>query len=273
MEEMPESKPSRSALIPILIVVAVICVIGTVIIGVAAFAAFFFLGVSMPSSAIVVPTPLPVTVVAVSTSTAVPSAPADGLLAQMAAGEVSVDSVTVAQPGDTIGPVLSVQVSNPSQESVDARIACGTIFQPGDSGEQRLMVIQETMVTVSPGETADLDAYVACIDSGRSAPSGQEGYSVGSMADDKLLALANCLCEQDIEAQAAADPMWTLAVQFAVWTVSDDIDLAGLSSGTETGEGALGDLFGGPMGEMLGPLFEGIFSQSAAILTECEVDG
>jgi hypothetical protein len=282
MEGTPESKRSSSALIPILIVVAVVCVLGMILIGAVAAAAFLFLGVSMPSSvAGSAPTPqlMPaVTVAAVPavTETVVPAGSVSsdgGLLDQMAAGEVSVDSVTVAQPGETIGPVLSVQVSNPGDQSIDARIACGTIFQPDDSGEQRLMVIQQTEATISPGETADVDAYVACIDSGRSSPSGEGDYSVGAMADDKLLDLANCLCDQDLEAQAETDPFKTLAVQFAIWSVSDNADLGALLDGSETSEGALGDLFSGPMGELLGPFFEDIFTQSEAILTECGVDG
>lgn len=278
MEETPESKRSNSALIPILIVVAVICVVGVAVIGVIAAGAFFFLGVSLPSSALIAPTMVPMP--AIATAAAVPMSPSSstsrsggGLLDQAAAGEVSVDGVTVVQPGDTIGPVLSVQVSNPGSQSIDTRLVCGTIFQPGDSGEQRLMVIQETVVTVAPGQTADLDAYVACIDSDLSSPSGQGDYSVDAMADEKLLALAECLCGQDIEAQAETDPMWTMAVQFAVWSVSDDVDLNGLVDGTETGEGALGDLFGGPMGGILGPLLEGIVTQSETLLTECGIEG
>ncbi len=65
MEEMPESKRSSSALVPTLIVVAIICVLGTVVLGIIGVAAFFFLGVRMPASTVVMPTPVAVTVAAV----------------------------------------------------------------------------------------------------------------------------------------------------------------------------------------------------------------
>jgi hypothetical protein len=131
------------------------------------------------------------------------------------------------------------------------------------------MAIQETLVTLAPGETAELDAYVACIDADRQAPSGQGGYSVGTMADGRLLTLANCLCAQDI--QADADPLRAMTVQFAVWSVSNDIDLSALLEGTETGEGAFGEFFSGPMGEMVAPFLASTVEETASLLSECGV--
>ena len=157
----------------------------------------------------------------------------------IASGRIDLEGI-VATEENTIGPVLEVKVRNPTDDELVIIIPCGLIFSPSDSSEQRLMTIQQTSLTLGPGEQGTMVAYVACIDGDRGIPSQGASYSVGAMADESLLVLAECLCNEPLAEQA--DPSAEIGVQFAVWMTAGGQDMDEFIADMESNEGAMGDV-------------------------------
>jgi hypothetical protein len=84
--------------------------------------------------------------------------PSNGQAEELELNGSSVDQVTSVSEGDSIGPIISVQLTNPTSGEVVVTIPCGLVFNPGPgSDEQSLMVIQEIMVEIPGGETVTVE--------------------------------------------------------------------------------------------------------------------
>jgi len=150
-----------------------------------------------------------------------PDWPADTYLpAELDRGTLKLDSVAANGDGSNFyGPLMLLQVTNPGTNDVLTTIPCGLIFQPDDTEQQRLMVIQAYSATVQAGRQADLKPYIVCIDSSKHAPAEHATYTIGNMASGDLLALAACVCTQPLTFEK--DIPRELGLQFAVWHTSD----------------------------------------------------
>jgi hypothetical protein len=98
------------------------------------------------------------------------------------------------------------------------------------------------------------------------------------MASDDLLKLAECICSEELDIEL--DPFSTLGVQFAVWMVSDDVSLEEMFAGIDDAEGALGEVFGGEFGDLIGEEMGGMMEMMVSFLQEpaedwlnrCDID-
>ncbi|MBN1429138.1 MAG: hypothetical protein JXB07_12250 [Anaerolineae bacterium] len=280
-QDRPAGKEDRHTIwivvgIAALVVLCLCTIVGAIMLG-----GYFFLGVStvgmsppvvaVATVQLVSPTtPTPVAMVTLPSTQSNMSVPAgEGLPNRIDSGQITLDAITVALPEQTIGPVLRVEITNTSDEEIVVTIPCGLIFEPEDSGEQPMMVIQETSVTVPASGSASVEAMVACIDASRSAPSGEASYTVGRNAEGELMTLATCLCHRDMDIED--DIFSSMGTQFAVWSISDGIDLHAMFDIAGQDEGAIGDLFGGELSELLALSQELFIDEAEAILEECEV--
>ena len=142
------------------------------------------------------------------------------LPARIDQGALKLDSATTpGNDGAFYGPILSLQVTDPGTGNVLTTIPCGLIFEPANTGEQRLMVIQAFSATVKAGGQAELKPYVICIDDTKHAPAANAVYKIGTMASGDLLKLATCVCTQPLT--FGTNPAREFGVQFAVWHTSD----------------------------------------------------
>lgn len=152
-------------------------------------------------------------------------------------GSAIPDGITASGEGFTAGEILKVDVHNPSDQPTTVTIPCGLVFNPPTgSGEQMLMVIQGVVEEIPARGTAELKPYVVCIESSASVPSDGSAYQVGSMAEGKLLQLADCFCKEKLDPSMTAFQEM-LGVQFATWMVAGDMDLDELTANPGTGAG------------------------------------
>jgi hypothetical protein len=162
----------------------------------------------------------------------------EGLAGMVDRGEVTVEDITSS--GDIAGPGIDVVVGNPGPEPVEVIIPCGFTFMPDNSGDQRLMVVQEASASIPAGGQASLNAYVVCIDSNNDAPSEGAGYSLGTMQTGDLLRLAQCVCGEDLV--ASQDPFAGMGVMTAGWMISNGQSFSDMVS--SEAEGAMDQFFG-----------------------------
>jgi len=213
-------------------------------------------------------TPIPAaTSTPTTTPTSAPVQAVEGIFGAKASGE-----------GFTGSGNLTVDVSNPGTEPIEVVLPPGFVFLPPEgSGQQRLMVIDGKSITLQPGETGTLDPYVVCIDADAHAPEGGTDYVPGGLVEDEqLLALAQCLSEQDIEGPSGG-LMPNFGLQFAVWAVSDGYSAGALQDIAENPDATGGDT---PQAldpatiqqlQQLGPMFEQMFGGSDQYLEACGI--
>ena len=83
-----------------------------------------------------------------------------------------------------------------------------------------MMVVQPLLVTIPSGESVEVQPFVVCVDSNKSGPSPEDYFTVGLLADGKLLQMAECLCREQL--QVSQDSMDLMNIQYAVWAAADD---------------------------------------------------
>lgn len=191
---------------------------------------------------------------------------ANDLARQLEAGWVAAPDIH-ATGEDIQGPVMVARIVNLRDEEVTVTLPCGLLFEPQDEGDQRMMVIQEASATLGAGKEVVLTPYVICIDSERMAPGEDSVYLVGSMATGDVLALARCLCEQDLE--RTLDPTAPLAIQFAVWMASEGKTYTDMLE--EGAGGALGDLLGGEAGQLVRGMLAALEGPAMTWLERCGI--
>lgn len=197
-----------------------------------------------------------------------------GLPGLLAEGGIELPGIEANIDGETQGPILSVQLTNPGSGEVLAEIPCGLIFAPETADdEQRLISIQPASALVPGGGVTQMEPYVICIDANRAAPSLGTTYEVGEMASGDLLKLAECVCQEDL---TAADDMdlgfGPVGVQFAVWAVSSDMNFEEMLAEEGGGEGALDDVLGEEGGELLQLMQDLLLAPAQEWLDRCGVE-
>lgn len=135
--------------------------------------------------------------------------------------KITIDSVqgSESNPGFT-GSVLEIEIRNNSDESLEFTIPCGLIFVPADDSTQNMMVVQPSVVLLQPAETVIVQPFVVCINSDKAVPTPDDTFTVGTLADGKLLQLAGCFCQEDL--QTNGDFQELLSIQYATWAVADE---------------------------------------------------
>lgn len=185
------------------------------------------------------PTPEPAATSKLPTPTLI-SSETDFITSLISDGDISVDSIEGnSTEEDTFGPILTVKITNNDDEEVEITIPCGLIFTPEGDGVQQMMVVQESSLTLQPGETGELTPYVVCIDITTSAPEFGYGFSIGEFADGELATLASCACQEELPSDLI--DMEAMGLQMAAWQVSDMSSLENISGEDAA---ALEDLFG-----------------------------
>ena len=188
------------------------------------------------------------------------------LSGQVGRGDLTLVDITAN--GDIAGPGVEVAIRNPGPEDVHVVIPCGFVFTPDDSGDQRLMVVQEASATIPAGGEGALSAYVVCIDSGSAAPSGGAGYGLGSMQSGDLLRLAQCACGEDLG--GSADPLAGMGVMTAGWMISNGQSFSDMM--TSDSEGAINQVFGGGGAEAFAGMLSFLEEPANEWLDRCGIE-
>ena len=111
---------------------------------------------------------------------------------------------------------LQISMINKSREPMEVLIPVGSMFAPGDSDYQDIIIGEEYLVRVEAGEEKELDLRGYCTQSSDIGPSGEVHYFQGPGPDPLLLGLIGFVSENKLHGMEA---------QQAVWAVADRSDL------------------------------------------------
>lgn len=120
---------------------------------------------------------------------------------------------------------LKLEATSAAGEVLHLLLQPGTIFHSKNPHEQDLLLAQELLLALQPGEqqTHHLNAF--CIQSGNASPGRDSLFTLGDRSNPQLAKLADFVVAHGLE----NDPR----LQSAFWCISDQHNLAGVASNTE----------------------------------------
>lgn len=139
-----------------------------------------------------------------------------------------VEAELIDNPGESshFGQSIQVQVKNLSGKDLKLELKPGQFLMPADTNTQRMMVTATFVVSVEKDETDTAPLYAMCSEKYNSGPGSDDMFTLGGMAKDKLLKLANYLDTEQIQDESG---------QNAVWIITDGIG-PNMMCGTASGE-------------------------------------
>lgn len=129
--------------------------------------------------------------------------------------------LTGVATGGHSGRVLVVEATNRRARPITVRIPAGWRFEPEDSTEQHLLLVEEQLMALAPGSSKRVQCRVFCCRAQLKSPGTGSRYRRSGMAEERLARLAEGL---------ARDSFPDRATQEAVWAVSDGRSLSAIDA-------------------------------------------
>jgi hypothetical protein len=105
---------------------------------------------------------------------------------------------------------LQLDLANQGDRSVEIRIPTGSIFHPSDSEYQDIVIGEEYIVRIDPGENKRIDLKGYCTESGDMGPQGETVYGLGQSTNSSLTGLLNFISDEEMHGMEAQQAVWTL---------------------------------------------------------------
>jgi len=127
----------------------------------------------------------------------------------------------VSTTGKFNGNSVLLEMSNKSSGNLIIVVTPGTLFYPKDSGEQTLIVVEDQIVELSPGEKKKQVINAYCSELHDRCPSGGVGASIGKSSDSKFDSLFVFIKGKKFD---------NSIFQNVVWAISDGNDISAISA-------------------------------------------
>lgn len=121
--------------------------------------------------------------------------------------------------GGHSGQCIEIVLASLHKKELQVSIAAGLNLLPGDTAVQSMIVSQEKMITLAPKALKKVKLYALCTEQSNSAPSADELFALGPMAEGNLLDVVNFLSRKKYQTSAA---------QHAVWCITDGANIGGI---------------------------------------------
>jgi hypothetical protein len=109
---------------------------------------------------------------------------------------------------------LELGLESKSEEAIRVVVNPATVFNPGSSATQSMVVITKEVVTLEPGEKVTIELDVACADMRRDTPDSSDGFRLDAgRPSTSLVKLFKVAGFADLDFRIK---------QFAVWTITDN---------------------------------------------------
>ncbi len=119
-----------------------------------------------------------------------------------------------------IGKCATLQTENTTTQTLDIDIDCGQKIQCSDSSAQNLIITQSEHVRLTPRRIVATAVYAMCINAHKASP-GRIAFRLGTMAQGALLRISQFIEKKKYQNSNA---------QSAVWTITDNLDIASIGS-------------------------------------------
>jgi len=121
--------------------------------------------------------------------------------------------VSVASTGNYSGKCIALKVKNLTNAPCTFVIAAGTIFIPGDEGEQTILIPQKNVIVLQPAESKPVMVSGYCTELRDRCPQTSSTFTISKTSSQPLLDLIECM--------APLKNLDESLVQQSVWCVTD----------------------------------------------------
>lgn len=115
---------------------------------------------------------------------------------------------------------VSLTLENTSSEAMVIRVPNGLKLQSSLSETQDLLLVKEELIALKPQETKSLLLFAMCTQQQNSAPSQEDTFSIGGMAEGPLAAIAK---------EVGKKEAFNTIGQYAIWSTTDAYALSNIS--------------------------------------------
>lgn len=115
--------------------------------------------------------------------------------------------------GGHTGNCIEIDLENPTNETLNVLIEPGRRLVSKDSALQDILLVKKNEIILKPHEKQKVTAYGFCCQSHDGSPEKGAKFSLGRMAPEPWVKLANVISENEFPASS---------VQSAVWVLSDN---------------------------------------------------
>ena len=128
---------------------------------------------------------------------------------------------TISTTGKFNGHSVLLEMSNKSKGQLKIIVSPGTLFYPKDNGEQTLIILEDQIVELSPGEKKKQVIHAYCSELHDRCPSGGVTASIGKSTDPKFDSLFVFMKAKKYD---------NSIFQNVVWAISDGNDISAISA-------------------------------------------
>lgn len=121
------------------------------------------------------------------------------------------------QSGSTYhGKTLRIELQNLRSQKTDIHLDHGRFFHPADTNVQRMMVVEEMIISLAPNQKVAVPVAAFCSQMHKASPSTDGTFAIGKRATGSLLKLTEKLSKHKI---------FDYGAQNAIWCLTDGNDL------------------------------------------------
>lgn len=132
----------------------------------------------------------------------------------------------IKSKGGFTGNVIEMNIKNIGSHPVYFKLEAGRRLDSQNEKEQDILVTKQEEFTSNPNQLKTLDVYGMCCQAHNGCPAANSSFSIGTMADSGLIKLA-----EFIDKNKCYD---SFTAQQAVWSISDNESIGGISSYDKT---------------------------------------
>jgi hypothetical protein len=141
----------------------------------------------------------------------------------------------ISGTGSHTGRCAIVEAQNTTNQTIDVVIESGQKIQCADSSAQNLVITQTEVVHLTPKKKLLTAVFAMCINASKSSPANKVGFKLGQMAQGALLKLTKFIEKKKYQNGVA---------QSAVWSITDNKDIASIGSSTDDQYAMINELRG-----------------------------
>jgi hypothetical protein len=119
------------------------------------------------------------------------------------------------------GSSILLVVKNERNIKTDISVESGRMLNPEDTFIQRMLVVDDLMISLAPGESREVPLMAFCSQMSKTSPGSNSTFRIGKRATGHLLSLSQLLSKHRI---------FDYAAQNAIWCITDNNDLASIHS-------------------------------------------
>jgi hypothetical protein len=119
------------------------------------------------------------------------------------------------------GKCIKMEFENRGTAELSISIKAGDLLYPADTGTQTMVVTMNSYFVLAPGSKKTQEAYALCSEAHDGAPGSETQFRTGRRSSGELLAMAGFIASKNYQSSAA---------QNAVWCITDNYSISGISS-------------------------------------------